>query len=79
MSLEGGRGGRGGRGGEVGRGGREGGREGWDDYKKKYVDSNGHIDMIVFLNNKTIDQHITMLLPSNGWLITKGPNSMTEK
>ena len=25
---------------------------------KKYVDSNGHIDVIVFLNNKTIDQHI---------------------
>ena len=64
-----GRGGEGGRGGRERRegGGREGGRRGMI-IKKKYVDSNGHIDVIVFLNNKTIDQHIYHVVTLK-WLV----------
>ena len=53
-------------GGEGREGGREGGRRGM--IIKKYVDSNGHIDVIVFLNNRTIDQHIYHVVTLK-WLV----------
>ena len=46
--------------------GRQGGKRGM--IIKKYVDSNGHIAVIVFLNNKTIDQHIYHVVTLK-WLV----------